>query len=415
MFDRERWRRLADGLAVLLAVSLPWSTSATSILAVFWVIALVPTLDPSGLRRVLLTPAGGLPVLLLLLGLAGMLWSVGVPMAERLDGVKSFYKFLFMPLLMFQFMRSDAGSRVMIGFIASCAALLALSLLLLLSSLHTPWEQHGGPGIPVKDYIAQSGEFIVCFFLLAPVALDAVQERRRWLAAALVVLMALFVLDLANVVTSRTALVVFPVLLLLFGARYYSARGALAVLLAGVVLGVLVLSLSTNVRESVTGMLSEVRDFSPEGPRTRAGERLEFWQKSIGFISSAPFVGHGTGSIRNEFRQSATGHTGMAALAASNPHNQTFAVAIQIGLLGIVVLFAMWIAHAMLFLRGEGIAAWVGLVVVTQNIVGSLFNSHLFDFTQGWGYVIGVGVAGGMMLKGSLAATVVTPRAPPPS
>ena len=34
-----------------------------------------------------------------------------------------------------------------------------------------------------------------------------------------------------------------------------------------------------------------------------------------------------------------------------------------------------------------------------QNIVGSLFNSHLFDFVQGWVYVLGVGVAGGMVLK----------------
>jgi hypothetical protein len=88
----------------------------------------------------------------------------------------------------------------------------------------------------------------------------------------------------------------------------------------------------------------------------------------------------------------------MAAEATSNPHNQTFAVAIQLGLLGAAVLFAMWLAHLLLF-RGEGLAAWAGLVVVTQNIVGSLFNSHLFDFTQGWGYVFGVGVAAGMVLK----------------
>jgi O-antigen ligase len=38
-------------------------------------------------------------------------------------------------------------------------------------------------------------------------------------------------------------------------------------------------------------------------------------------------------------------------------------------------------------------------VVVVQNFVGSLFNSHLFDFVQGWVYVFGVGVAGGMALK----------------
>jgi hypothetical protein len=34
-----------------------------------------------------------------------------------------------------------------------------------------------------------------------------------------------------------------------------------------------------------------------------------------------------------------------------------------------------------------------------QNIFTSLFNSHLFDFHEGWMYVLGVGVAGGMLLR----------------
>ena len=88
----------------------------------------------------------------------------------------------------------------------------------------------------------------------------------------------------------------------------------------------------------------------------------------------------------------------MAAVASENPHNQTFAVAIQLGLAGAVVLFAMWMAHLLLF-RGGGFAAWVGLVIVTQNIVSSLFNSHLFDFTQGWSYVVGVGVTAGVIFR----------------
>jgi len=48
------------------------------------------------------------------------------------------------------------------------------------------------------------------------------------------------------------------------------------------------------------------------------------------------------------------------------------AVAIQLGLVGAAVLWAMWIAHFLLF-RGNGLAEWVGLVLVVQNIVGSLF------------------------------------------
>jgi O-antigen ligase len=58
----------------------------------------------------------------------------------------------------------------------------------------------------------------------------------------------------------------------------------------------------------------------------------------------------------------------------------------------------MWLVHLLLF-RGEGLAAWIGLMVVVQNIFTSLFNSHIFDFNEGWIYVLGVAIAGGTMLR----------------
>jgi hypothetical protein len=57
----------------------------------------------------------------------------------------------------------------------------------------------------------------------------------------------------------------------------------------------------------------------------------------------------------------------------------------------------MWFAHLRLF-RGEGLVAWIGMLVVVQNFFTSVFNSHIFDFHEGWMYVLGVGVAGGMTL-----------------
>ena len=73
--SRKNLATAADVLAVAIAVSLPWSTSATAILVGLWFFALVPVLRWDELRREILTPAGGLPVLLVLLGVAGMLWA----------------------------------------------------------------------------------------------------------------------------------------------------------------------------------------------------------------------------------------------------------------------------------------------------------------------------------------------------
>ena len=70
-----RLGQIADGLATAVAVSLPWSTSATAVLIVLWLIALVPTLDVGSVRRELFSAAGGLPVLLWVLAAVGMLWA----------------------------------------------------------------------------------------------------------------------------------------------------------------------------------------------------------------------------------------------------------------------------------------------------------------------------------------------------
>jgi hypothetical protein len=127
-----------------------------------------------------------------------------------------------------------------------------------------------------------------------------------------------------------------------------------------------------------------------------------FWAKSISIVSDAPFFGHGTGSVRAKFAPLARPGVGASSYVATNPHNQILNVAIQLGFAGVLLVLAMWAAHFVLFWQ-LGLVAWVGLVVVAQNVIGSQFNSHLFDFTQGWLYVLGVGVAGGTMFRNAKA------------
>src|SRR5262245_55284242 len=123
--------QIADGLATAVAVSLPWSTSATSILIALWLIALVPTLDPSSVRREVLSAAGGLPLLLWALGAIGMLWA-DVSWSDRIAGLSGFHKLLFIPLLLAQFRRSGQAKWAIFGFLASSVVLLVVSWALVL-------------------------------------------------------------------------------------------------------------------------------------------------------------------------------------------------------------------------------------------------------------------------------------------
>jgi O-antigen ligase len=152
---------------------------------------------------------------------------------------------------------------------------------------------------------------------------------------------------------------------------------------------------SHHLRSRVTFVSQEISDHVATGADTSSGARLDFWKYSLRIVSETPVIGHGTGTIADEFRRHADGPTGATA---SNPHNQIFTVAIQLGAVGVIILLAMWAAHWLMF-TSPGLPAWVGIMVVTQNIVSCQFNSHLLDFTQGWLYVFGVGVFGGMVLR----------------
>src|SRR5262249_60647869 len=98
-----------------------------------------------------------------------------------------------------------------------------------------------------------------------------------------------------------------------------------------------------------------------------AGERLEFWKKSLRFIAAAPVIGHGTGSIREQFSR-VVGTSGPSTIISENPHQQTLTVAIQLGIVGVLVLYAVWIAHLVLF-RGGGLIGWCGFTFRAPEIV----------------------------------------------
>jgi len=394
-----RLGQIADGLVTAVAVSLPWSTSASSILIVLWLIALVPTLDAASVRRELLSAAGGLPVLLWALGAIGMLWA-DVSWSDRVAGLSGFHKLLFVPLLLAQFRRSGQAKWAILGFLASSVVLLIVSWALVLTPGLT-WRGHKSLGVPVKDYIMQSVIFAICAFGLLGQAAELWRTRAS-LSLVLVLVAAVFVANIAYVATARTTLVVMAVMFVLFGVRQFGWKGALGAALIGAVLTGAVWVSSPYLRQRVSAAVEELQIYGAGDVNTPTGLRIEYWKKSLAFIAEAPLIGHGTGTIPALFRRDVTAETN-PALITTNPHSQILAVMIELGLVGAVALVAMWLAHLALFRDGT-LIAWFGLLVVTYNVVSSLFNSHLFDFGEGWLYVFGVGLTGGMMLRAADAA-----------
>jgi O-antigen ligase len=261
-------------------------------------------------------------------------------------------------------------------------------------------------GIFVKNYIDQSQEFALCAVALAYPVIRLLRAKRIWLAVLLIAVSLSFVVNMAFVVVSRTALVTIPIMLAVFALLHLKWRSIAIIVCAAIAFAAVAWLTSPQLRWTAETFLRDYQLYKERNIPTSIGNRLEFWQKSLRFFAETPVFGHGSGSTRGLFEQAAVGRVGAAAEIVGNPHNQTLYVAIQWGVIGIVALYAMWWLHLLLF-RGESLESWIGLLVVVQNIFTSLFNSHISDFHEGWMYVLGVGIAGGMVLKVSSRETAI--------
>ncbi|MDA9440539.1 ligase [Bradyrhizobium sp. CCBAU 51745] len=397
-----RYRTPARFVA-LIALLLPWTTTGTTFALIPWLIAFA-FLDLRDFPRSLLRPVCLLPIALVVLALVGMLWS-GAPWPERIHAIGPVLKLLVIPLLIYQFERWPYGIWVFAAFLASCALVMLVSFAVAVDpDLSLKLYLSRGPykiesGVAVRNYIDQSQEFALCAIALIYPIVTLFRKGRARIAIVLTAIATGFLVNMMFVVVSRTALVTLPILLVVFALLHLRWRAALLAAGAMALLAVFLWAVSPHLRVTVAKFQGDYEMSVEDKQVSGMGSRLEYWRKSLGFVADAPLLGHGTGSIRALFAGAAADVEvdPLRSEIVSNPHNQTLSVAVQWGVVGVLVLYALWFAHLLMF-RGEGLACWIGLLVVVQNILSSLLNTHLFDFTPGWIYVLGVGVAGGMAL-----------------
>ncbi|CAN5311268.1 O-antigen ligase family protein [soil metagenome] len=379
--------------AIATAFALPLSTSAQAIaVSVLAVLALL-TLDRARFNATLREPAAWLPVALFSLLVVGVSWSTQ-PFGLAIKWVGPYAKFLLIPLLMATAVTPRQALQIGLGFLAACVILLMLSWASFLWPTG-PWGWFKGPGVPVKDNAVQSGCFALCAFGLALGAMQIWRADRRR-ALAMTVLALLFLADIFLIFISKTGALMAAALLALFLLQIGWRR---ALMVTVPVVLVVAVALWTSAPAQLR--LAEISTDINASQSTKAGaqetvstaSRLDFWTKAIDFVKQAPLLGHGTGSIKSLYQSLEATRPSPYGQATPDPHNQFFHIALQVGLIGGALLLAMWIAHALMFMRRD-LTSVMGLAVVLQNVVGSLFNSHLSTVTQGMLYCLAVGLLG---------------------
>jgi O-antigen ligase len=404
---RARARDAASWLAALAAATVPLSTSVSGAAIAAWTVAALLAFERERAAAALREPAAMLPLALVAFAALSLAWT-SAPLGEGARALTSYLKLLAIPLLLITLDREGAR-RVALAFLAANLVVLALSTGHVLWPAG-PWRFMKAPGILTNDYATQSLQFTLCAFGLAHVAADELR-RRPALALAAALLAAAFVANVLFVVAARTTFLVVLVLAALFVAQRVRRPGlALGGAALALALAAGIVMTSDYARQRLAAITQELDDAERRGALTSSGYRAFFWREGAGFVAAAPVLGHGVGATRALYaaRVAETGTD--PSNVTADPHSQALFVAIHLGAAGLALLFAVWLAHAALFL-GPGRAERIGLGVVAQFVVSSAVNSHLAVYTLGWIYVFAVGAMG----AAALARRSQRPGVPMPS
>lgn len=395
-------RKLADArqiAAIATGFTLPFTTSGEAIaVSVFAVLALL-TLDRRHFERTMRRPAAWLPVALFVLITIGVFWSIQ-PLSGAVRWIGPYAKLLLIPLALATAFTERQALHVAYGFLAACTVMLVLSWAYFFwPSASWPTSMFKTPGVPFKDNAVQSGCFALCAFGLGIGTMRAWTRDRRQ-AIAMAVLALLFFADVFLIYLSKTGAIMAAALVGLFVIHAGGWRRALIIGVAAIVVIGGALVASPQAQRRIAEITSDIEASSSQ---TKSGEtvstaaRLDFWSKAAGFVKEAPLLGHGTGSIKPLYQSLEATRPSPYGEATPDPHNQTLHVVLQVGIVGGLILWAMWLAHAGLFWGRDTISIF-GQAIVLQNVIGGLFNSHISAVTQGMLYCLAVGLIGSLVI-----------------
>lgn len=302
--------------------------------------------------------------------------------SQALDDVRKYRELLYLLLLLPLFLDARWQRWALYAFLA------AMYLTLLLS-LAKAWGwapelgKTAGEFVIFKNRITQNTLMALTAYWTALRLLDG-GPRRFWWALPL----ALMAYDIFFLVGGRTGHLVFLVLLVLLLFQRYRWRGLAAGILAAALLAGSLYLGSGIVRER----LQEVeQESSAQGELTSSALRIRYLRNSLDLVLERPLLGFGTGAFSSAY-QDWVAPRGAADPPTSNPHNEFLRLGVTGGLTGmglfIWLLLAQWRCADRLAPQQRALAQ----ALVATMAVGCLFNSFLYDHTEGhlWAFLSAV-------------------------
>lgn len=314
------------------------------------------------------------------------------PWSMRLTWWMKYHKLLYIPMII-SILSIEKNRRIALyAFLAGMLLVLFISYLKWMGIF--PHKDIGQGYFVFKGRIAHSIFMAFSMYLMLHLAVNQQSNVKRWIWIGLSILAALNILFLVN---GRTGQILMLILFIWFCWETWgikSIKWLMALLLTTAVLSVYAPN-TPNFR--LTEIKQEIDTHKPNGAPTSSGERLEFYKNALILIKQHPILGAGTGSFEHEYKLIAEKQNTLSTYVP-NPHNEFLLTWQELGIFGLIVLFAFFATHWITSYKMDSSQlnneyysyALRGLIITI--FVGSLFNSLLLDAGEGKFYCVIAGV-----------------------
>lgn len=390
---------------------MPFATAPTNIFAGLTILTFLLALFAS---RQLLEPLRIRPVQLALglyvLVLLGTLWTTA-PEPEVREAVGKYAKLLMLPVAAALCWGDEKTSRrALLAFFAGSTVLAASCYLVWLGWMPDSEQGFWRVGTSGNAYAFKS--YITIGILLGFIAMAcfryfsyAGSVRSRALAIAMGIF---FAVPTIFLIRGRTGYVVMFVGLVVLSLLYFRKNLKLvaASLLSIVALFCSFYVFSDNVKLRVDDLISELQNYSDTREMNSSGMRMAFYTGGVKLIAAHPVYGTGTGSFSEGFApmsaeywpKGTKGHLGR-----HQPHSEYILMGVQFGVIGLAAYIALLVSLAWTARTARTFESDTLLLLCAIFGVASMFNSLLWDHTEGYWLAI---------LAGCLVAQIHTAAKP---
>lgn len=234
-------------------------------------------------------------------------------------------------------------------------------------------------GVYFTNHATQGMTFAVAVLCCLELDRVAAPRWRQWLRVAAL----LFALNIVFISISRSAYAALVCVALVCGLNRLGWRRLPLVAAALALLVATAFGLSSTLRDRVQQGINEMRSYQLSPDMTSAGVRVVFWRNALTLAAEKPLLGHGTGSYAAAYRDRFVNpDLGWRGLPSTDPHNQYLFIAVENGLLGLVVFLGV-LALAFREARGPGLYRGIVMGALLAWCLTSLFNSHFRTFPEG--------------------------------